>query len=282
VLLVGGDTYDYKGYTSNSAISFIPTVYGRTHAVVNYAPLDSAFADINGDGRADVAVGRFPVRTLAEARNAVSKTLAYTSNTPGGRALMISDRESSGFNFRDMNNSFGDGLGAAWNKLVIALDSYAVGATVQARADVAAAINQGVSLVSFFGHSSPSSWTREGLLTANTVNGGMFSNSTMPTVVTQWGCWATYFVDPTYNTISHALLLQNAGGAAAMLGASGLTDVSSDIAFANRLLPKLGNGERMGDALKQSQLELQATQPTPIDVTRGGTLLGDPALKVKQ
>ncbi|MCI0417309.1 C25 family cysteine peptidase [bacterium] len=45
VLLVGGDTYDYHNYLGLGSISFIPTLYTRTHELANYSASDPLFTD---------------------------------------------------------------------------------------------------------------------------------------------------------------------------------------------------------------------------------------------
>jgi len=65
VLLVGGDTYDYLDYLGKGSISFIPTLYTATDEIVQFAPADPLFADVNDDLVPYIALGRFPVRTSA-------------------------------------------------------------------------------------------------------------------------------------------------------------------------------------------------------------------------
>src|SRR5258705_12701887 len=61
VLLVGGDMYDYRSYVTPNGISFVPSLYAPTGDIVQYAPVDPLYADINVDGVPDLAIGRFPV-----------------------------------------------------------------------------------------------------------------------------------------------------------------------------------------------------------------------------
>jgi hypothetical protein len=67
-------------------------------------------------------------------------------------------------------------------------------------------------------------------------------------------------------------------GAALVLGASSLTEASSDIVLANTLLPRL-NQESFGNALMHAQQRIGNEQPSALDVIMGGTLLGDPSLR---
>lgn len=281
VLLVGGDTYDYRNRTNVGSLSFIPSWYRAVGPIVRHAPADGVYADYDADGRMDLAIGRWPVRTAAELQVAVDKTLAYGSRTPDGKALLLSDRDQNSVSFRDVQYPLSARLGPNYDAHMLSLQSYPSGGAgvTQARNDLVAALNSGQALLSFFGHSAPSSWTREGLITASLVYGGLFQ-SNPPTAVWQLGCWGAYYVEPRYNTVAHGMLLQSGGGAAVVLGASGLTEIASDTAWMNLLAPRLGN-QRVGDAVRDTQRELHQRGAELIDVSVGATLLGDPALRLR-
>ncbi|MCB0251752.1 MAG: hypothetical protein KDI07_24500, partial [Anaerolineae bacterium] len=105
------------------------------------------------------------------------------------------------------------------------------------------------------------------------------TNTDRPTVVTQWGCWNTYHVQPDYNTLGHTLLLSGDRGAAAVLGAATLTRASSDRALGQLVTPRLAQpGVSIGVAVQDAKATLATTQPDMTDVLLGWTLLGDPAL----
>lgn len=279
VLLVGGDTYDYDNAEGSNSVSFVPTPYRRSDALVTYAPADSVYADVDNDGKMDLAIGRFPVRTAAELDAIVAKTLAYATAGHARKALNVTDRTDGLANFRQLLFPL-DGLLTGWQVTNVALSDYPPdnAGTQAARAAMVAAVNSGQALTTYFGHSAPNSWTREGLVTSQLVYGGLFANP-VPTVNWQLGCWGTYFVDPYSSTVSHGLMLQSSG-AAAVIGASALTEIASDMAWMGELGARL-SGNRIGDALRQAQRKL-AENPAYRDVFVGGTLLGDPALRLRQ
>lgn len=283
VLLVGGDTIDPFNYLGNSSQGFVPTQYTVTHPVVRFAPSDGLYGDLNGDRIAEIPVGRLPVRTRAELDQTIARILGYPSAGHHGKALFVSDREQTDYSYAEESEQLIERLHASWTeRSELKLDDYALGQAAQARADLAARVNAGLALLSWYGHSSPSTWSREGLLTAPQVYGGLFGNAARPTTVVQWGCWGAYFVDPRYNTLAHAFLLAPSGGAATYLGASGLTETSNDTAFGGILLPLLSQpGVRVGDALVEAQRQMALQYgASAIDVTVGTQLLGDPALKI--
>ena len=138
-----------------------------------------------------------------------------------------------------------------------------------------------MALASFVGHSGPTVWTFDGLFSAGDAAG--LDNEGRPTVVTQWGCWNTYYVSPASETLGHKLLLSGDRGAAAVLGASTITQSSSEELLGMRVVPRLvAPGTRIGDAIVAAKADLDAAQPGLVDVQLGWTLLGDPALVVER
>lgn len=269
VLLVGGDSYDYLDNLGLGSISFIPTFYEATHSVVHFAPSDAALADAAGDGRPDVAIGRFPVRTPEELELMIGKTLAYA---PGGKALFAADAKDGAISFAEISDKLSHALDGMSIEPVY-VDDLGLDAS---RAKLLAALDSGVGLTHYFGHSAPSAWTFSGLL--GTADAEALQNHGRPTVALQWGCWSGYHSVPRSNTLSHALLLSGTQGAAAVLGASGLTEVASDQALAEAVYRRLAvPGTRLGDALQGAKEELSSSYR---DVQLGMTLLGDPALVV--
>jgi len=274
VLLVGGDTYDYQNVLGVNSVSFIPTNYRRSGPIIAFMPSDAVYADTDSDGKPNVAIGRWPVRTTAELNAIIAKTLTYQSTK---KALFISDRSLNGVSYASEAVLMSAQLSKDWNVNQLSLDSYATDQAATARADIVNALSQGVSLFSYYGHSSPASWSREGLITASQVSGGLFSPVNQSFATLQLGCWGTYFVEPTSTTVAHSMLLMPKG-AALVLGATGLTEARNDIALANGVLPRIAT-ESFGLALMHTQQSIADAGINAADVVLGGTLLGDPSLK---
>ena len=277
VLLVGGDTYDYRNYLGRNSISFIPSLYASTGPYVKFVPADPLFADGNGDNVPDLAIGRFPVRTNAELDLMVSKTLAYAGKNYTRTAVFASDKFDGIVNFKNINLGFAANLPAGWTTENIHLDDLTVTA---AQEQLIAAMNRGAALVTFTGHSGPSSWTFSNLF--NTTMAASLTNAGRPFVVVQWGCWNTYYVNPTQNFLVQSLLFSGDKGAAAVLGASTLTDSESENLLGQLFTPRLVMpGASIGQALFQAKVELAQSHPDLLDVLLGWSLMGDPALVVE-
>ncbi len=137
-----------------------------------------------------------------------------------------------------------------------------------ARTQLLAAMNSGTALVTFTGHSGPASWTFSNLF--NTNDAAALTNVGKPFVVVQWGCWNTYYVDPVNNYLVQKFLFSGDQGAAAVLGASTLTDLTSEELLGELLTPRLVTpGMSIGQALQDAKSELAQTHPELLDVLLG-------------
>jgi hypothetical protein len=97
----------------------------------------------------------------------------------------------------------------------------------------------------------------------------------------QWGCWNTYHTSPRVSTLGDAFMTDGDHGAAAVLGATALTEVASDRLLSSLLLERLAvPGTTLGEAMVAAKSELASANPYALDVLLGWTLLGDPAMVV--
>lgn len=278
VLLVGGDSYDYRDYLKKGSLSFIPSLYAATGSqYAKFAPVDPLYADIDNDLVPDLAIGRFPVRTRAELDLMIQKTLAYSAKEYGGTAFFASDKFDGSASFKQIVNRMTAGMPASWTTATIHLDDMDV---ASARVPLLNAMNSGTALVSYAGHSGAASWTFSGLF--NSADAKNLTNAGKPFVVVQWGCWNTYYVDPLNEYMVQSFLFAGDKGAAAVLGAVTLTDSTSERKLGELLTPRMtAPGATLGQALLDAKKELAKTDPKLIDVLLGWTLMGDPALVVQ-
>jgi hypothetical protein len=279
VLLVGGDSYDYKNYLGLGSRSFVPTYYLPVPPYVRYAPSDLPYADINDDGSPDLAVGRFPSRTPGEVTALVNKTLR-SQLLSDAKLLLVADRDNTGYDYAgqsELMHSEANPIGASLTQSIFLQNYPSTQAGVdQARALLATSVNQGVRLLNYFGHSSPLSWAQSGLLTTTQLQTGLLTNDAHPFVLTQWGCYGAYFVSPQYDTLAHQLL-NSTYGASAIIGSSSLTETGNDSVLAAYLLPELAKKKaRLGDAWRNALVQSRAANLQANDVLTTTILLGDP------
>jgi len=246
----------------------------------------SARVDFNDDGNPELAIGRLPVRTSVELSALIARILAPGNAAPNS-ALFIAERANpaEGADYAAELNQVIAGMPAQWQNQAqrVYLDQYPAGSTAvaQARAAIVDSITAGRSLVSYFGHGSPTVWSREQLLQSAQL-GSLFGPGYAPApVVSEFGCWGGYFVAPQYNTMSHGWLLAGGSAASGVFASSGLTDHHSDRRMAEVLLPALAqSGVRLGDALRMAKQTLHASEPELQDVLRGMSLFGDPSMRI--
>jgi hypothetical protein len=280
VLLVGGDTYDYRNYLGRDSLSYIPSLYMDVSSIARFVPVDPLYTDLNGDYTPDLAIGRFPVRTAAELSLMINKTLAYASKNYTRSAVFVSDKNDGIVNFKNNSNRLAAFLPPTWSVENLPIDNLGVST---ARQRLIAAMNRGVSLVTYTGHSGATIWSFSNLF--NTNHAKALTNAGRPFVVVQWSCWNTYYADPVNNYLVQSFLFSGDKGAAAVLGAVSLAYSDSEEMLGQLLTPRLVTpGMTLGQAMKSAKSELAQSHPDQVnnllDVLLGWTLMGDPALMV--
>jgi hypothetical protein len=276
ILLIGGDTWDYRNSAGTNSISFIPSIYVRTSDLVQFAPSDSVFADLDDDGIQDLPIGRLPVRTPGELAAVILKTRQYAARNYSDALVLSADRQDPGLSFADQSDAFFGLDESEWWITRAYLDELSV---TEARSALIGGVDAGASLTSFFGHSAASVWTFEGLFSSSDV--ALLSNASRPTAVVQFGCWNTYHVVPEFNTLGHAWMLEANRGAALVMGSSTFTQIETSRQFGQLLIPELLTpGQSAGQAVVEAKRRLADLNPQALDMLLGWTILGDPALEI--
>jgi hypothetical protein len=297
VLLVGSDSYDYKDNLGLGSISFIPTVYASTR-FISYTPSDALLADLDGDGLADKAVGRWPVRGISDLQATVDKTLAWSAGQVDERsAIWVADTDDLNVpSFRGQANRMLGVLGdAGWPDASldrIFLDDIEplAGMSIAdtARIQFFDKLLQGRSLTGFSGHGAPTMWTFQGLLTPTDLND--LYNEGRPTLIGTMTCYTSYFVSPFNDTVAHRWMngyrVDASGnqipgvpnGAVAIHGAATLSNYAQNEVFASEVLSNQLDGLTLGQAVERARQEARSKNIE--DLVINWTLLGDPTLRV--
>ncbi len=282
ILLVGDDNWDYyQGPGKGKPVSFIPTLYTQTYSSHEHAPADPLYTDANNDRVPDAAIGRLTVNSVDELNSVIDKTLNRTFHD--GKTLFAADYVAGEADYGELSNGFAQMLhqssAITWPTDKVTRAFLKTQSTSQARAaTIDNTINNGVDLVSYFGHANPNRWTFSGLYSTTNVDAP--ENDGNPTIVLQWSCWSALFTNPDQTSMSEAFLRADSRGAAAASGATGLTSVSTDILLANQVFPRIGvPGTTIGEALLEAKQAIAGSSPgSHEDVILGWILDGDPAL----
>ncbi len=270
VVLFGGDTYDYHNNLGYATISHIPSSYVAYDKISRFVPSDADVVDFDRDLVPDLAIGRLPARTSAEANAMVDKILAHDRMPGFNRVTMVADRGA----FAQKSAVMAALIPADISVESLNLDTSTV---VNLRNAMLADLAEGIDVINYVGHSSPTQWSFENILTTGQVAS---INAPRPFIASQLGCWNAYYVDPSYDNVSRAMLASPTAAAAAV-GPTGLADDVAEEVFAQHFFPRLhGGSARIGDAVLDAKQAMRAQGDRPIDIQLGVNLLGDPSMRL--
>jgi hypothetical protein len=278
LLLVGDASYDPRDYAGVGNFDLVPSRLIDTGTAGTATALETAsddwFADFNGDGIADISVGRLPVRTAAEANLVVSKIVNYAPANTGNRVLLVADSQGSYyFNFEAADDQLGGALPATMTiqKVYRRLQP----SDADARSNIISSLNAGQSVTVYSGHGNVNIWGGS-IFSAN--DAAALTNGNRLSFVVVMDCLNGYFADPSLQSLAESLLKAPNGGAVASFASSGLTipDGQHDMGLRMFQLLYGGSSIAIGDASRQAK-----TATNDIDVRRTWILFGDPTLKIR-
>ncbi len=272
VLLVGDASYDPKNYLGAGAFDFVPTRLVDTPLMETAS--DDWLVDTDGDGLAEMAVGRIPARTAAEAQLMFAKILDNQQLITEGSVVLVAD-EDDDIDFAAANTELGALLPQGTPVQEILRGQLNDEAT---RLEVMASLNQGPGVVNYLGHGSVNLW-RGNLLTSEEAaalhNGSDLSLYVMMT------CLNGYFQAPGVDSLGESLLKAEQGGAAAVWASSSMTGPEGQFVLNQALF-----GSLFGDGEDQPRTLGEAIQAAKRVVSEQGVrgswvLLGDPTMSVR-
>ncbi|HEV7425531.1 MAG TPA: C25 family cysteine peptidase [Thermoanaerobaculia bacterium] len=268
VLLLGDASVDPRNYLGLGAFDFVPTRLVPTFYF--NAPSDDWFTDFNNDTIPDLAVGRIPVRTAADANTIINKiaSRATPSVTSSQNAVLIADVPET-FDFETEAAVAKTLLPPSFNVQTIKISS-----TSTPRNDIVGAFNAGPVLVDYMGHGSVEIWSFD---VFNSNDAGTLSNNAHQPFVMAMTCLNGYFHDLYTESLASALLKSPNGGAVAVWASSTLTEPYPQFQMNKELLRQLFGATpiTIGDAVRAAKA---ATQD--LDVRRSWILFGDPSMKL--
>jgi hypothetical protein len=271
VLLFGDSSWDPRNYLGQGYNDFVPTKLVASFELETAS--DDWLADFNNDGLPELAVGRLPARTSAEASTMVSKILNYDqerlSGAPLRGALLVAD---NGFESQtDQVQSL-----LAPLTTVQTLSRSAIGNDNIMRTQIVDAIDQGPTIVNYFGHGSVTVWTGAGLL--NEENASTLTNGNRPSLFVMMTCLNGYAGDAFIDSLAEVVLKNPQGGAFAVWASSGITDPVGQAQMNGQLYQLLlgAQPQRLGDAVRQAKMST-----SDMDVRRTWILLGDPTMRLR-
>jgi hypothetical protein len=257
----------------------LPALWARTSYL--WTVTDPLVAAVNGDDAVpDLAIGRLPATTVAQAETILAKLLAWEDSGQGldGAAALVADNPDAAGDFeakaQDIERSFLQGR--ATTEIFLGQ----IGNRDTARAQILDAFNQGLSLVSYVGHGGAAVWAGENMLNSQDTE-SMQVQSRQPVVLTM-NCLNGYFITPYYESLAEAFLKAEGRGTIAAFSPSGLSLDGPAHLFHRAVMQEVTSGQhqRLGDALLAAQKDYATTGAMP-ELLSVYHLFGDPALKVR-
>jgi len=273
-LLLGDATFDPRNYLGLGDHDLVPTRFVPTSFLK--AECDDWFADFDDDGLPEIAVGRLPVRTLAEADAVIDKLIAQATPDEAKTVettksvLLVAD---DGAHFEDAADDVYEIVPPALSRETIKVGDLGVN---EARKATITAFETGHTLVDFLGHGSVESWGDSVFFEAADA-AALLPSEQQPLVVAMT-CLNGFFADVYLETLAEALLKTPAGGALAVWASSALTDLRVQNEVNRRLVelllanPEMSIGEAVAGAKSATD---------SLDVRRSFNLIGDPSVSLE-
>ena len=269
VLLVGDASFDPKNYLAYGDFDLLPT--RLVDDAFQEAASDDWYADFDGDGVPEMAVGRLPVRTADEAARLIARVFSYEAAGVPNEMLLVAD-STDDYDFAGASNQLHSLVSS--DVRVVDVQRGALGDPAT-HAAVMAAIARGQRLVNYVGHGSTNLW--RGNTLTNTDAAAMENADRLP-VFLMMTCLNGYFMDPAADCLAEALLKAPPRGAVAVWAASGQTLPQGQWQMNQELYRQVFTTRhmRLGDAARAAK---QGT--TDADVRRTWILFGDPTMRLK-
>jgi uncharacterized repeat protein (TIGR01451 family) len=273
LLLMGDASLDPRNYLGLGFFDFVPTKIIVTTELKTAS--DDWFSDFNNTGFAQIATGRLPVRTQADASTVVGKIAGYANSQPGGwtnQTLMVADRDDS-IDFTKQSQS----VQAMLPKSMKAIDIYAGNVdAATARQEIIADINTGDLLVNYTGHGSVEVWSGDELFD-DTAAASLTNGPRLPVFLIM-NCLNGFFQDVYTESLAESLLLSKNGGAVAVWASSALNQADPQAQMDKVMVQALFTqpSPALGDAIHQAKSGI--ADP---DVRKTYILFGDPLLRLK-
>lgn len=303
LLLLGDASYDYRVLVPNlDDQNFVPT-YETIESLspINGFPSDDYFALLSDNegvdmlkGALDIAVGRLPARSLADANGMINKIIHYDTSPK----LLGDWKLNIGFTAddEDTNTHISDADEIAvksqndypvFNQQKVYFDAYSQESTPggarypDANQTINENIEKGQLILNYLGHGGPKGWAQERVLQINDIN-NWTNFDRLPIVITAT-CSFTGFDDPGLISAGEHAISNPNGGAVALL-----TTVRAVYASENRRLTEAtfdeifqtenGNNKRLGEIMR---LAKNANSEDTLRINaRKFALIGDPSMRI--
>ena len=271
VMLAGDASFDAKNYLGFGWNDLVPTRLIDTQLIETAS--DDWLADFNGDGVAEMAIGRLPVRTQRDAAALVAKIIGYEHSSPSDGVLLVADDNLDGVDFEaasaELRSLIPD------DQRVEEINRGGLDPAT-ARSRLLDAINRGQRVINYAGHGNVDTW-RGSLLTAEDVS--ELSNGDRLPLFVMMTCLNGYFHDAQLDSLAESLFRAEKGGAIAIWASSGMTPPGDqgvmNVEMFKRLFDR-SNSLTLGEIAVQAKAKALNT-----DARLSWVLFGDPTTRLR-
>ena len=300
LLLMGMANFNPKNYNGNIQVPVYESA-GSTGLLTSY-PTDDFYSILNDKDDINIyaniknlslAVGRLPIRSVAEADSVVDKIINYQKNTNGGswknKITWVADDGDYNLHLQDAEeiSTHLQEKAPAYNQKKIYLDFYPVtkniaGNTYPAvNSDIIQTVNEGTLVLNYTGHGNYSRLTEEAVISQTEVQ--QWKNaSSLPLMITA-SCDFAPYDQPQLNPFGFDALMKNSNGVIAIVAASRLVFAYSNKQINDHFIQALlvpdsaGHFFTIGEALQKAKIQAWNLGEDHVNAFKF-TLLGDPAM----
>ncbi len=268
-VFVADASLDPKNYLGYGDFDLVPSKLIDT--VFMEASSDDWFADFNGDGLAEMSLGRLPVRDGETTERLISKILAYDESIPPDEMLLVADANDA-YDFETASAELHDVVPGDVRALDLnrgQMDS------ADAKAYLLDSISRGMRFVNYVGHGNVNEWA--GNLLTNDDAVALTNTEHLPFFL-MMTCLNGYFNDPALDSLAEKLLMNPYGGAIAVWTSTGQTTPFGQWAINQEMYRQLfiTPNVRIGDAARASK-----AATIDFDVRLTWLLFGDPTMRIR-
>ncbi len=301
LLLFGDGSYNYKSRDESNS-NFVPSYQSLNSVQPTRSYVSDDYFGFLDDSESDrltssldIGIGRFPVRTVTEARNAVEKIKRYHRRPDilqpwRGALTFVGDDQDNRIHMRDA-----DDLAKRvqrnypiYNLNKIYFDAYpqvtsAAGQRYpRVNEAITDAVSRGTLITTYLGHGGETGWAHERVLTVPEING--WTNSDRLSLFLTATCEFSRYDDPDRTSGGEYVFLNPDGGGIGLLTTTRLVYSSpnkelADTFFEHAFKKVNGSYPSLGDLLRLSKDPNNITTSNGVNY-RNFALLGDPGIQL--
>jgi hypothetical protein len=298
VTMLGDASYDYKDRISGNT-NYVPA-YQSANSLdpVNSYVSDDYFAllddeegewVLNGTERMDIAIGRFPVKTLQEADGIVDKVVSYGDKNAmrdwRNTIVFVGDDEDGVVHMSQANDLsiIVKNLAKDFNTSKIFLDAYQQQSTAsgsrypQVNTAISRSVENGAVFLNYTGHGGETGWAYERVLTISDINSWQ-NRHNLPVFLTAT-CEFSRFDDPLRTSGGELVLLTSKGGGIGLMTTTRLVFSSPNYLLNRNFYDRVFERKSDGSVKTLGDIFLEVKNMNAYsNNSRNFSLLGDPAV----